>query len=192
MSILHLVPVVTSTVSLWFAFDQYFFLGIFLHKDVETGAKHVLTPYWNTMIGTGLGYVVAPLVSTIASTVAILSTTSAGLLRDKGSYSWYVASAFFAAGHFAFVSAILPKIRNLEIVVSYDTQTLGGVIGRARVCLSSVVYAVDGDAIIEACIEQRTDYVDCAAVPTLIRDWVAKYHEEAEANGVAVSGITES
>lgn len=112
MSILHLVPVVTSTVSLWFAFDQYFFLGIFLHKDVETGAKHVLTPYWNTMIGTGLGYVVAPLVSTIASTVAILSTTSAGLLRDKGSYSWYVASAFFAAGHFAFVSAILPKIRS--------------------------------------------------------------------------------
>lgn len=26
MSILHLIPVVTSTVSLWFAFDQYFML----------------------------------------------------------------------------------------------------------------------------------------------------------------------
>lgn len=76
-------------------------------------------------------------------------------------------------------------------------------------CLSSVVYAVDGDAIIQACIEQRTDYVDwfvlssppltiwyltvirSAAVPTLIRDWIAKYHEQAEANGVAVNGTTE-
>lgn len=29
-----------------------------------------------------------------------------------------------------------------------------------------------------------------AAVPTLIRDWVARYHEQAEANGVAVSCTT--
>ncbi|GKT93288.1 saccharopine dehydrogenase [Colletotrichum tofieldiae] len=73
-----------------------------------------------------------------------------------------------------------------QIVAPDDTKTLGEVIGRAKVCISSVVYAVDGEAIVRACIEQRTDYVDCAAVPTLIRDWVAKYHEQAEANGVAV------
>lgn len=114
MSILHLIPVVTSTVSLWFAFDQYFFLGLFLHKGVEPGAKHVLTPYWNTMIDTGLGYVVAPLIGTIASTIAILSTTSAELLRAKGSYPWYIAGAVLAAGHFAFVPAVLPKIRSLS------------------------------------------------------------------------------
>lgn len=75
---------------------------------------------------------------------------------------------------------------DLEIVTPDDTRTLGEVIGKAKVCLSSVVYVVDGDAIIQACIEQRTDYVDCAAVPTLVRDWVAKYHERAEANGVAL------
>lgn len=105
----------TSTVSLWFAFDQYFFLGIFLHKDVEPGAKHVFTPYWKTMFSTGLGYVIAPLIGTIASTVAILSSTSTELLRDKGSYPWYIASVLFTAGHFAFVPAILPKIRSLSI-----------------------------------------------------------------------------
>ncbi|KAG8161792.1 hypothetical protein KVR01_008779 [Diaporthe batatas] len=110
MSFLHLAPVVTSTVSLWFAFDQYFFLGIFLHKDVELRAKHVLTPYWNTMINTGLGYVVAPLFCTIASTAAILNNTPTGLLQAKGSY----ACAAFAAGHFAFVPAVLPKIRGLS------------------------------------------------------------------------------
>ncbi|KAL1866679.1 hypothetical protein Daus18300_006623 [Diaporthe australafricana] len=64
---------------------------------------------------------------------------------------------------------------DLEIVAPEDTQTLGEVIGRAKVCISSVVYAVDGEAIVRA-----------AAVPTLIRDWVAKYHEQAEANGVAL------
>lgn len=49
---------------------------------------------------------------------------------------------------------------DLEIVAPDDTKTLGEVMGRAKVCLSSVVYSVDGDAIIQACIEQRTDYVD--------------------------------
>ncbi|KAG8161387.1 hypothetical protein KVR01_008374 [Diaporthe batatas] len=75
---------------------------------------------------------------------------------------------------------------DLEIVAPDDTQTLGEVIGRAKVCLSNVVYPVDGDAVIEACVEQRTDYVDIAGVPTLVRDWIAKYHEQAEANGVAL------
>ncbi|KZL84192.1 saccharopine dehydrogenase [Colletotrichum incanum] len=75
---------------------------------------------------------------------------------------------------------------DLEIVAPDDTKTLGEVIGRASVCISSVVYAIDGEAIVRACIEQGTDYVDCAAIPTLIQDWVAKYHEQAEANGVAL------
>lgn len=114
MSILHLVPVITSTVSLWFAFDQYFFLGIFLHKDVEPSAKHVLTPYWSTMIGTGLGYIVAPLIGTMASTVTILNSTSTELLQAKSSYEWYIASIILAAGHFAFVPVVLPKIRALS------------------------------------------------------------------------------
>ncbi|KAL1866680.1 hypothetical protein Daus18300_006624 [Diaporthe australafricana] len=114
MSVLHLIPVVTSTVSLWFAIDQYFFLGIFLHKDIEPGTKHVLTPDWKTTIATGLGYVIAPLVVTIASTASILNITSTKLLQDKGSCCWYIASAVLTAGHSTFVSAILPRIRSLS------------------------------------------------------------------------------
>ncbi|KAG7406364.1 hypothetical protein LZL87_013643 [Fusarium oxysporum] len=114
MSILHLVPVVTSTVSLWFAFDQFFFLGLFLNKKVEPTAKDTLTPYWNTMINTGLPIVVAPLLGTIASTTAILATTREEYLRDKGSFSWYIASTALAASHFAFVPIILPKIKGLQ------------------------------------------------------------------------------
>ncbi|KAL2756322.1 hypothetical protein ACRALDRAFT_1076432 [Sodiomyces alcalophilus JCM 7366] len=74
----------------------------------------------------------------------------------------------------------------LEIVTPEDTKTLGEVIGRAKVCISSVLYSVDGENVIRACVEQRTDYVDCAAVPPLCRDWINKYHKQAEENGVAL------
>ncbi|KAM0339119.1 hypothetical protein ACHAPU_011072 [Fusarium lateritium] len=74
----------------------------------------------------------------------------------------------------------------LEIVTPDDAQTLGDAIGRSKVCISCVLYAVDGENILRACVEQGTDYVDCAAVPPMCRDWIDKYHERAERNGVAL------
>ncbi|WYZ38315.1 hypothetical protein EsH8_III_000229 [Colletotrichum jinshuiense] len=74
----------------------------------------------------------------------------------------------------------------LEVVSPDDTQTLGEVIGRAKVCISTVLYAVDGENIVRACVEQGTDYVDCAAVPTICRDWIDKFDEKAKENGVAL------
>ncbi|WYZ38318.1 hypothetical protein EsH8_III_000232 [Colletotrichum jinshuiense] len=114
MSILHLVPVVSSTITLWLAVDQYLFLGIFLNKKVEPNTKDVLTPYWNRMIDTVVPVIIAPLLVTMASTATILATSSEELLRDKGSFSWYIASTALAASHFAFVPIIMPKIRGLQ------------------------------------------------------------------------------
>ncbi|CAH0021071.1 unnamed protein product [Clonostachys rhizophaga] len=114
MSILHLVPVVTTTTTSVLANDQRLFLRIFLQKEVETNAKHVLTPYWKIMIDTVVPFVVAPLLGTIGSIGAILYTTPEEVLRTSGAYSWYVASMAFAAGHFLFVPSILPKIRGLQ------------------------------------------------------------------------------
>lgn len=81
VSDLRLISVITLTVSLQFAFEQYLFHSIILNKDVEPGAKHVLTPYWNTMIKAGLTYVIASLLGTMASTVAILASTSIQVLH---------------------------------------------------------------------------------------------------------------
>ncbi|KAK1569734.1 uncharacterized protein LY79DRAFT_594715 [Colletotrichum navitas] len=114
MSLLYFVPVVSSTVTLWLAVDQYLFFGIFLNKKVEPNTKDVLTPYWNRMIETVVPAIIAPLLVTVASTTAILSTTSEELLRGKGSFSWYIASTALAASHFAFVPIILPKIRSIQ------------------------------------------------------------------------------
>ncbi|EFQ34564.1 hypothetical protein CGRA01v4_13935 [Colletotrichum graminicola] len=114
MSLLYFVPVVSSTVTLWLAVDQYLFFGIFLNKKVEPSTKDVLTPYWNRMIETVVPAIIAPLLVTVASTTAILSTTSEELLREKGSFPWYIASTALAASHFAFVPIILPKIRGIQ------------------------------------------------------------------------------
>jgi hypothetical protein len=94
--------------------DQYLFLRIFLQKEVEPNAKHVLTPYWKIMIDTVVPFIVAPLLGTIGSIGAILYTTPEEVLRTNGAYSWYVASMALAAGHFLFVPPILPKIRGLQ------------------------------------------------------------------------------
>ncbi|KAK1569737.1 Saccharopine dehydrogenase-domain-containing protein [Colletotrichum navitas] len=74
----------------------------------------------------------------------------------------------------------------LEIVTPDDTKRLAEVIGRAKVCISTVLYAVDGENVVRACVEQGTDYVDCAAVPTICRDWIDKFDEQAKEKGVAL------
>ncbi|KAH6968160.1 Saccharopine dehydrogenase-domain-containing protein [Fusarium avenaceum] len=75
---------------------------------------------------------------------------------------------------------------DLEIVTPDDVQTLGSVIGKAKVCISCVVYSLDGGNIVRVCIERGTDYVDCDAVPTMCRRWIDKYHKQAEEQGVAL------
>ncbi|CAH0050581.1 unnamed protein product [Clonostachys solani] len=110
MSILHLIPVVTSTTTLVLANDQRLFLRIFLQKEVEPNAQHVLTPYWKIMIDTVVPFIVAPLLGTIGSIGAILYTTPEEVLRTNGAYSCMA----LAAGHFLFMPPILPKIRGLQ------------------------------------------------------------------------------
>ncbi|KAI6785089.1 saccharopine dehydrogenase [Emericellopsis cladophorae] len=75
---------------------------------------------------------------------------------------------------------------SLETVMPNDPGTLAAAVGKAQVCLSAVLYCQDGESVVNACVEQGTDYVDCAAVPTLLRDWIPKYHKEAEEKGVAL------
>ncbi|KAF3800381.1 hypothetical protein GCG54_00002414 [Colletotrichum gloeosporioides] len=49
----------------------------------------------------------------MASTVAILASTSIEVLQQKGTHSLYAASVLQATGHFAFVPVVLLKIKGL-------------------------------------------------------------------------------
>lgn len=112
-TLLHIGPLVSSTVTLWFSLDQQMFLSIFLNKKVEPQSKDILTPYWQVFFDGGLYRVIAPLVVTMGTCGTIIATNK-DIVSAKGSYPWYIASALLAAGHFAFVPAIAPKIRALQ------------------------------------------------------------------------------
>lgn len=114
MTILHIAPIVCSTISIWFAFDQWFFLRIFLKKDIEPQTRHFLTSYWTTFADDGIPIVLLGVAGTAASTVAVLTTDSDNILREKGSYYWYMASAIFAVSHLTFAAKILPVIKDLK------------------------------------------------------------------------------
>ncbi|KAI1817159.1 hypothetical protein GGS20DRAFT_575068 [Poronia punctata] len=43
-----------------------------------------------------------------------------------------------------------------------------------------------GEQVVRACVENGTDYVDCAAIPELQQTWIRKYHDIAEKNGTAL------
>ncbi|KAI0837133.1 Saccharopine dehydrogenase-domain-containing protein [Hypoxylon sp. FL0890] len=74
----------------------------------------------------------------------------------------------------------------IEIVTVEDREKLYSIIGEARVCISTVFFAEAGEQVVQACVECGTDYVDCAAVSSLLYTWIRKYHKEAQANGAAL------
>ncbi|KAF3007008.1 hypothetical protein E8E14_008705 [Neopestalotiopsis sp. 37M] len=72
-------------------------------------------------------------------------------------------------------------------VVSFDRQDeLNAVVRKATVCISVVTYCHVGDQVIEACVENGTDYVDTAGGVVRFGQWFSQYHEKAKAAGVAL------
>ncbi|KAI0601629.1 Saccharopine dehydrogenase-domain-containing protein [Biscogniauxia sp. FL1348] len=72
----------------------------------------------------------------------------------------------------------------IEVATPDDKIQFHTLIADAKVCLSVVSYSRIGEAVIEACIENGTDYVDCAGGSAEIRGWIKDYHEEAQADGI--------
>ncbi|KAI0412957.1 Saccharopine dehydrogenase-domain-containing protein [Xylaria grammica] len=74
----------------------------------------------------------------------------------------------------------------IEVVSVEDDVRLASIVGQARVCISAVLYSLAGEQIVRACVEERTDYVDCASTPVIIQAWIRKYHDKAQKNKVAL------
>ncbi|KAM5342386.1 hypothetical protein ACJ41O_013352 [Fusarium nematophilum] len=106
-------PLVSSTCTLWYAWDQDFFLKIFTRPPVDhRRANEMLPSYITGFFGTGPWAVVNLIGVTFWSSLAIIRLERP-LLQSRLSTSWYAWSAALAFGHILFVPAVAWKLRAL-------------------------------------------------------------------------------
>ncbi|KAI5927287.1 Saccharopine dehydrogenase-domain-containing protein [Camillea tinctor] len=72
----------------------------------------------------------------------------------------------------------------VEIATPENKAEFHALIANAKVCLSVVSYWSIGEDVIDACVANGTDYVDCAGGSAEIGGWIEKYHDKAQAAGV--------
>src|SRR5688572_18768912 len=96
-ALLLVTPLLSSTCSLWYAFDQDAYLGFFVKPSVpREKANAILPSYISTMFVPGTARVVALVTITTWSSIANL-VVSKPLLRSRGSFVWYAWGAAMAA-----------------------------------------------------------------------------------------------
>ncbi|KAF4120575.1 hypothetical protein GMORB2_3013 [Geosmithia morbida] len=121
--LLLVAPLVSSTASLLFAWDQHLFLSLLAHPTIaepvtagpepHAGTNALLPPYFRRFFRRGLGRVVTFLAVTTWSSLGAVHHFGP-LLRSKGSLGWYVGAASLAVGHLLFVPAVAYPIKSIS------------------------------------------------------------------------------
>lgn len=107
---LRAAPLLTSTCSLWFAWDQHFFLHLFNKPEIREKSNELLPTYFRYFFRGGVTRVLVLLSLTVSSTLATCLVNHDSHWAN-GSLRWYTAGLVLAASHLAFVPAIAPKVQ---------------------------------------------------------------------------------
>jgi len=68
-----------------------------------------------------------------------------------------------------------------------DRASLDRLAASTRVLLTTVgPYARYGEAVVRACVEQGTDYVDITGEPAFVKETLERYHDAAKAKGLRI------
>ncbi|KAM0348012.1 hypothetical protein ACHAPU_004515 [Fusarium lateritium] len=106
-------PLVSSSITLWFARDQSFFLSLFTQPPIERKTANTILPgYIANFYGSGPWAVLTFIGLTFSTSVANIWSDHA-LLQSRGSLVWYGWSAALAMGHLAYVPAVAWKLKAL-------------------------------------------------------------------------------
>ena len=105
---LRAAPLVSATCSLWFAWDQHFFLRLLNQPGTRETSKAMLPTYFPSFFERATPYVIGLLAATIGTSIANLYVQPA-----SQSIHWYKAGATFAFGHFLFVPMIAPSVKDI-------------------------------------------------------------------------------
>ncbi|KAI1647132.1 putative integral membrane protein [Daldinia loculata] len=114
IALLRITPAISSTCSLWFGWDQYEFLQLFLDPSKRDLVNQLLPSYFSTFFDRGAPRVVGLLLITILSSAANLRYAPGNLLHERGSFIWYSGAIVFALGHQVYFPFVLPKIRAIS------------------------------------------------------------------------------
>ncbi|KAF9881414.1 hypothetical protein CkaCkLH20_00560 [Colletotrichum karsti] len=109
---LRAAPLISSTCTLLYAWDQHFFLNVFNAPEVRPKSKTVVQSYFRTFFRRGLPIVLS-FITLSAATAAANLWTSPGALRARGTFWWYAAGAGLSLGHLAYVPAVAPRVQAL-------------------------------------------------------------------------------
>lgn len=110
--ILRTAPLITSTCSLWFAWDQHFFLKLFLQPEHREQSRKILPSYFEAFFRRGVISVLSLLTLTISTTIANLYIERSAL-QSRHSFRWYIAGAALTTSHLLFVPFIAPTVQSI-------------------------------------------------------------------------------
>lgn len=122
LKLLRLAPLITTTTTLTYAGNEFFYLSNFLAPEHGDKSSDILPTYFKRMFNTGIWIVIGMNSLTITSSVVNLVTLppSPGSLfsrlvpRSTPSGRWlYGAGLFFTVMHFAFVPFVAYPVRDI-------------------------------------------------------------------------------
>lgn len=85
--------------------------------------------------------------------------------------------------------AINPECAQVAVLLADvgDAESLDRLAASTQVLLTTVgPYAHYGDAVVRACVEQGTDYVDITGEPAFVKETLDRYHAAAQAKGLRI------
>ncbi|KAF3397618.1 hypothetical protein DPV78_008357 [Talaromyces pinophilus] len=110
MAALAVAPLVSSTCTLWYSFDQHHFLRVFNSPTNRPKSDSILPTYFKEFFAAGLLRVVGLLGLTFWTSIGNYYWRYDSLVGNQ-SLRWYVAGASLAASHLLFVPLVAPRIR---------------------------------------------------------------------------------
>ncbi|KXH47141.1 hypothetical protein CSAL01_08550 [Colletotrichum salicis] len=110
---LRVAPLVSSTCTLLFAWDQHFFLSLFNDTpELRKKSAPMLKPYFNNFFSRGVFIVLGFIAVSTSTGIANLFNQPAAL-RSQSTFRWYAAGTAMSAGHLLFVPAVAPHVKDL-------------------------------------------------------------------------------
>jgi hypothetical protein len=120
--LLRTAPLITSTCTLWYSFDQDFFNNLFLHPNHRTRSNEILPSYFGAFFGPGTARVLGLLALTLTGGGYNILAGRSGS-GGSASLPWYTAGTVLCASHLLFVPAVAPKIQAIVEDASKGSST---------------------------------------------------------------------